>query len=183
MFNGKEWIPRPPYPQYLGDKYPGGVCVVSLSPTQSMLVGGQPTYNDAWIFDWNAKEWTETAPLNEGRSFAGCVSLGDQGVLVVGGFNQGNGGHIWAVELYDPVKGTWLRQPDLPRNINPFAPIVFNYNSQLYALFAGEDCIYKRNDQNGEWSMLVGAKLPELFEGYKNDKAIMVPHDFVPSCI
>ena len=170
VYTGTNWKPGPALP---GDKYPIGSCVVNLNTTHTFLIGGgypTPT-NDAWLYNWNSEAWTRTGSLIQGRRVHGCVSLGDQGILVAGGYD---GSEVHTVELYDPGQGTWSSQPDLPRYIDPRYPILLSWDDQVLALFYGEDQIYEwRSEENGEWSVLDGGYLPESFGGW--DKAVLVP--------
>ena len=170
------WLPGPALP---GDEYPVWSCVVNLNATHTLLIGGgypTPT-TDTWIYDWSSQTWTRTGSLITGRYGHGCVSL-NQGILVAGGWEGSDvytGGSVYTVELYNPALGTWSSQPDLPRDINPTYPILLNWEDQVLALFWGKDQIYKRSEENGEWSVLAGVHLPVNFSGYHYDKAVLVP--------
>jgi len=170
VYTGTAWIPGPALP---GDEYLVGSCVVNLNTTHTLLIGGSPVFRDVWLYDWSSQAWTRTGSLIQGREFHGCVSLGDLGILVVGGL--GGGDYVYAVELYDPAQGTWSSQPDLPADINPVVPLLLNSDDQVLALFRVEDQIYQRSEENGEWSVLDGGRLPGSFQGYHNDKAVLVP--------
>jgi len=170
LFAGS-WLPGPALP---GDEYPANSCVVNLNATHTLLIGGgypTPT-TDTWIYDWSSQTWTRTGSLITGRRDHGCVSL-NQGILVAGGYDGSD--DVYTVELYNPALGTWSSQPDLPRDIYPYDPILLNWEDQVLALFYGEDQIYKRSEENGEWSVLAGVHLPEYFSGYHYDKAVLVP--------
>ena len=173
IFTGEEWIPGPALP---GDgNYPAWSCVVNLNTTHTMLVGGRQGsnyLNDAWLYDWRSQQWTRTGSLNQARYYHGCVSLDDQGVLAIGGWD---GSYVFTVEKYDPALGTWSLQPNLPQNIDPYYPIILNHNNQILGLFYGEDQIYQRSEENGEWSVLQGVQLPSSFDNYRHDKAVLVP--------
>merc|ERR1740119_21051 len=141
--------------------------------THTLLIGGgyPTTTTDTWIYDWSSQTWTRTGSLITGRRYHGCVSL-NQGILVAGGYD---GSDVYTVELYNPALGTWSSQPDLPRDIDPQFPILLNWEDQVLALSQGEDQIYKRSEENGEWSVLAGVHLPGSFDGYFYDKAVLVP--------
>ena len=172
IYNGTNWKPGPTLP---GGKYPGMSCVVNLNTTHTFLIGGgYPTStNDAWLYNWSSETWTRTGSLIQGRRVHGCVSLGGQGILVAGGYD---GNEVYTVELYDPAQGTWSPQPDLPQYIDPRYPILLNWDEQVLALFYGEDQIYQRSEENGEWSVLDGGRLPESYRGW--DRAVLVPSNW-----
>ena len=163
------WIPGPTFP---GDEYPALPCLVNLNTTHTMMIGGYPARRDAWLYNWRTQEWTRTGSLIQGRRHHGCLSLDDKGVLVVGG---GYGRNVYTVELYNPAQGTWSSQPNLPRYIDPIAPILFNWNAQVLALFRGKDRIYKQSKDDGKWREFNVGRLPKLFGGLPLDKAVLVP--------
>ena len=45
------------------------------------------------------------------------------------------------------------------------------------------NAVYKRSVETGEWSRLLGPRLPEQFGGSAKDKAVLVPEDFAPACV
>ena len=109
------------------------------------------------------------------------MSLGDQGVLVVGGYKGGkvDGSRVYTAELYKPIQGTWSPQPDLPQDIMPLFPILLNVDDVVLALFDLNDQIYQRSKENGKWSVLEGVQLPNNVNapgGYWDDKAAIVPY-------
>ena len=171
VYTSSNWKPGPALPV---EDYPPYSCVANLNTTHTSFIGGgypTPT-NDAWLYDWSSQAWTRTGLLIEGRQAHGCVGLGGQGILVVGGWD----GHlVYTVELYDPAKGTWSSQQDLPQEINPDSPILLNWDGQVLALFKQSDQIYKQSEENGEWSVLGGIRLPSTSDGYYYDKAVLVP--------
>ena len=184
VYNGKAWIPGPTLP---GVEYPWS-CVVSLNTTHTFLIGGGVLYTlttDAWLYDWTSQAWTRTGTFIKRRSAHNCVSLGGQGILVVGGYGfDGYNSYgftpdnwIYTVELFDPDRGTWSFQPDIPRDIKPGVPILLNWDDQVLALFDKENQIYKRSEENGEWSVLGVVRLPSDFGGYY-DKAVLVPDNW-----
>ena len=173
VYTGTAWIPGPALP---GDEYPSYSCVVNLNTTHTLLIGGgYPVRRDTWLYDWSSQAWTRTSSLIQGRYGHRCVSLGDLGILVVGGWD---GGAVYTVELYDPAQGTWSSQPDLPADSNPVDPLLLNWDDQVLALFRDEDQIYQRSEGNGEWSVLQGVQLPETFKEYRFDKAVLVPENW-----
>ena len=92
-----------------------------------------------------------------------------------------DGGSANSVELYNPISGTWSQQPDLKR-ANTWGPILLNYAGSVIALIRDEDQISQRNN-DGQWSEIKGVLLPHKFRNYGFDKAIMVPENFVPTCM
>ena len=175
------WLPGPGLPTGVYSPY---ACVVNLNSTHSFHIGGIDTHhypnptNKAWLYDWNTRQWTETGSLRYGKCGHGCASLGGgRGVLSLGGLDNSNYAS-YSVELYDPAQGAWSTQPDLPKGLLPYYPLLLNWEGQVLALFYGEDHIYKRSEENGEWSLLEGIQLPQTFLGYKNDKAVLVPNNF-----
>ena len=172
VYTGNAWIPGPALPE---DVHLWYSCVVNLNSTHTFLLGGgDPGRNDVWLYDWSSQAWTRTGSPNQGRYWPGCVTLGDLGILVAGGKYDGSD-NVYTVELYDPVQGTWSPQPDLPRDIGSLYPILLNWDDQVLALFQGEDQIYQRSEETGEWSVLDGGRLPGSFQGHNNDKAVLVP--------
>ena len=169
VYTGSNWKPGPALP---GDEYPVWSCVVNLNTTHTLLIGGgfpAPT-NDAWLYDWTSQAWTRTGSLIQGRRDHGCVNLDGERILVAGGYD---GSFIYSVEIYDATQGTWSSQPDLPRDITPLYPLLLNWDGQVLALFYGENHIYQRSEETGEWSVLQGVQLPKFLWSY--DKAILVP--------
>ena len=100
-------------------------------------------------------------------------SLDRERILVAGGHDGRD--NSYTVEIYNITQGTWSSQPDLPQDFYPLYPLLLNWDGQVLALFKGEDQIYQRSEENGEWSVLKGLQLPEAFDGYKDGKAILVP--------
>ena len=177
IFTGQNWIPGPTLP---GVDHPKGSCVVNLNSTHTMVIGGDPARKDAWLYGWSTKEWTRTGSLIQGRWAHGCVNLGDQGVLVAGGYkgSKVDGCEVYTAELYNPTQGTWSNQPDLPQDIMPLFPILLNYDNVVLALFNQNDQIFTCSMGNGEWSVLKGVQLPNNVNvrgGYWDDKAAIVP--------
>jgi len=170
VFTGAAWIPGPALPEY---KFHDSTCVVNLNTTHTLLIGGgYPTRRDTWLYDWSSQAWTKTGSLIQARYQHGCVSLGDLGILVVGGRDEKA---VYTAELYNPVQGTWSSQPDLPRDIDPYGPLLLNWDDQVLALFENEDQIYQRSEETGEWSVLDGVRLPDRFQGDYWHKAVLVP--------
>jgi len=198
IFTGEKWIPGPGLPDGLEisdssayhhtlEQY----CLVNLSPTQTMLIGGNiGTYGrrEVYIYDWNTENWTTGAALVTRLSGHGCVNLGSLGVLAGGGSNGGPDA-VPFVNLYDSVQKSWSRQPDMPSGKNQFypyfhfprSPTLFNWNGTAIGLFGSEDQIYKWNKENGTWSVLEGVQLPVTYDG-RFERAIQVPDDFVKNC-
>ena len=165
VYTGTAWIPGPALPE---DRYPKDSCFVNLNTTHTLLIGGGYHTTNVWLYDWSSQAWTRTGSLIHGRENHACVGLGDLGILAVGGYD------VHTVELYDPSQGTWSSQPDLPADISPLFLILLNWDDQVLALFKGEDQIYQRSEETGEWSVLDGGRLPGRFQGYE-DKAVLVP--------
>ena len=148
---------------------------VTIQPITGCLIGvSYPIRTDVWIYEWISQAWTRTGSLNQGRQQHGCVSLAGKGILVAGGVDTGlKISH--SVEVYDPAKGTWSVQTNLPRDINPMHPVLLNWDDQVLALIDSEDKIYKRSEKTGRWSVLDGGRLPGSFMGNDNEKAVLVP--------
>mgnify|MGYP001280772141 CR=1 FL=1 len=170
VYTGSNWKPGPALP---GDEYPVDSCVVNLNTTHTFLIGGYPGRRDVWLYDWTSQAWTRTGSLIQGRYTHGCVHLDGERILVAGGYDGSD--NVYSVEIYDATQGTWSSQPDLPADINPVVPHLLNWDDQVLALFYGEDQIYQRSEETGEWSVLDGGRLPGSFQGYKYDKAVLVP--------
>ena len=174
IFTGKNWIPGPALPGNIFTKYS---CVVNLNTTHTMIIReSSSTATNAWIYNWITKQWTRTDSLIHARAGQGCVSLGDKGILVAGGYNDFNHG-IYTAEMYDPYKGTWYTQPNLPpRGIEPTYPFLLNWNDQVLALFTGQKQIYKRDNWH-KWRVMEGVRLPSSY-GFVYDKAVLVPENW-----
>ena len=176
IFTGKNWIPGPALPENIFAK---GSCVVNLNTTHTMIIGGgSSTATNAWIYDWITKQWTRTDSLIQARAGQGCLSLGDKGILVAGGHDDVYN-DIYTVEMYDPYKGTWYSQPNLPlQGIDPTYPLLLNWNDlESLALFYRKDQIYKRDWNWHKWSVLEGVRLPVNY-GFVYDKAVLVPENW-----
>ena len=181
VLTGEAWLPGPTLPAGVYSPY---ACVVNLNSTHTFHIGGIDTHhypnpsNKAWLYNWATEQWTETGPLRYGKYGHGCVNLGGtRGVLSLGGLDTSNYAS-YSVQLYDPARGAWSAQPDLPGGLLPYYPLLLNWEGQMLALFYGEDAIYRRSEETGEWSVLEGVQLPHTFLGYKNDKAVLVPNNF-----
>ena len=115
-----------------------------------------------------------------GRRRHGCTSIGGQGVLVIGGSNRTP--TLRLAELFDPVNNIWTAQPDLPTNFsNTNYPTLLNVDGRVIGLFLRDNQIYHRSDNGSDWNVLPGVQLPKEFKRF--DKAVLVPDDFVSSCI
>ena len=156
-----------------------------------MFIGGDLTFSNAYLYDRITGVWTETGTLNTGRFRHSCVNIEGEGVLALGGYQHGvwnkEKGYyetidVFTVELYNPLTGTWSVQPDMPRDINPGHPKLFNDAGSMIALFKNEDKVYKRT-QDGEWKVLEGVQLHQTFGGFDKDKTVLVPDNFISSCI
>ena len=87
--------------------------------------------------------------------------------------------------------GSWSQEPDLPKDIigeHALAPITLNRGNGVgLALFPNRKQIYQYNAEDKQWSVLEGVQLPKPLRGpdgmYGSDKAFLLPHDFVLSCI
>ena len=130
----------------------------------------------SWLYDWTAGAWSESNQLNQGRGYHGCALLEGQGVLVASGWDGSS--YVYSVELYDPETGTWTPQPSLPQDIDPGSPVLLpGHSGTVVALFSGEDEVYQRAE-DGTWSPMEGVVLPETFDGYYADAAVLVPAEF-----
>ena len=170
IYTGEEWIPGPALPT---SQYSIFSCVASLSANQIMITGGKETPKNGFIYDLSTSEWEETSSITNGRYGHGCVSLGEQGVLIAGGYNDER-----SVELYDPVDGSWSTNLDLPQTVDTRWPILLNREGEVLALFYGESVIYRRSKEDGSWSVLEGVELPSEDTGYWPGLAVLVPDDF-----
>jgi len=175
IFTGSNWKPGPALP---GDRY--WSCLVNLNTSHTLLIGSGYSAavgrsgSTAWLYDWSSQAWTRTGSLIQDRVYHGCVALDGERILIAGGYDGSD--VFYSVEIYDPTQGTWSSQPDLPRDINPYYPLLLNWDDQVLALFHDEDQIYQRSEETGEWSVLQGVQLPLTF-GYKN-KAVLVPENW-----
>jgi len=146
-----------------------------------MLVGGLNSESAAWVYSWETEAWTTTGPLQQGRLYHSCVEAAGS-VLVAGGWDAGLA-PVQSVEHYDPVTGIWSYMPDLPESIAaPVALQLLHGEGGPLALFFGLDRVYRQNEE-GEWGALAGIHLPELFDGYDVDKAVLVPETFALGCL
>ena len=177
VFNGEEWIPGPQHPTGRSQQS----CLVQLNSTQSLYTGGDPTFTASWLFDWSTGVWTQSGDLNVERHEHGCAVLEDQKVLVAGGSNHDND-YVFSVELYDPETGEWTPQPSLPRDIVPGSLALFPWYGSVIALSKNTNHVYQRT-MDGNWTAMEGVFLPETFDGYEYDKAVIVPHEFAYGCM
>ena len=188
IFTGDKWIPGPAFPEGHILQTVKGYCLVNLSPTQTMFIGGSTGRygrRETYIYDWNTGNWSEAGSSVDRFSGIGCVNLGSQGVLAAGGGNGGYPDPNYSVNLYDAVQNSWSDKPDLPiptRNF-PFWPTLFNWDGKAIGLFTGVDLdqIYEWNKENGTWSVLEEVQLPKRYNG-RFDRAVQVPDDFVKNC-
>ena len=179
IFDGERWLDGPGLYNQQDDSKTSAEfgCIATLNSSHSLFVGGSQR-TSAWLYDRNEDKWTETGQMKLGRRNLGCIGLGSKGVLVVGGDNQVSG-HLYSVELYDPVTGTWSEQPDRLRTSRP---LLLNWNGIPLALLKDQNNIYQRGD-DGVWLELQGITLPEIFQGNDGDEAILVPEHFIAGCV
>ena len=174
LFTGTEWVSGPIYPT--GGDYFQNSCLAQVNSTHTLLTGG-----GSWLYNWQSDTWTATSPLDHDRYGHGCATLADQGVLVVGGFKSH--GVDYSVELYDAVSDTWSLQPQLPQSLVSYAPILLSEGENILAVFYASSAVYERRGRDGSWTPLPGVRLPQLFDGYNFDKAVLVPDSFALGCI
>ena len=175
IWTGENFIPGPTQPPGVSAIW---ACVAELDATQSMFIGGQPNFADVYIYNWTSGNWTQSTSLLQGKNRQGCIRLGAEGVLAIGGDYFGNDR---SVELFDPFNATWSYQPSLPSNVNPYYPDILKHNTgYIIGLFIGSDQVYYRKN-DGDWSAIEDVTLPEAgteFTGYT-----LVPLNFVPACM
>ena len=148
IWTGEEFISGPTQPPGVDAIW---ACVAELDASQSMFIGGQPNSSDVYIYNWDSDTWTQSTPLLKGKNRQGCISLGDKGVLAIGGDYYGND---HTVELFDPFTETWSYQPRIPNNVNPYYPTILKHNTgHVIALFTGSDQVYYRA-KDGDWSAI-----------------------------
>ena len=144
-------------------------CVAELDASQSMFIGGYPNSSDVYTYNWDSQTWRQTTSLLQGQDRLGCISLGDKGVLAIGG-NEDR-----SVELFDPFNETWSYQPSLPSNVYPYYPTILKHNTgQIIGLFGGRLVYYRT--ENGDW------KANEKVFNYEIGQTL-VPGNFVPACL
>ena len=165
-----------------------------MNNSHVMLIGIdiEATFLDqrSWILDITSGKWTAIEPMIQGRLMHGCLSISNNGGVLVFGGHDGYSLR-WSVQQYHPETGSWSQEPDLPKDIigeHALAPITLNRGHGVgLALFPDSKQIYQYNAEDKQWSVLEGAQLPKPLRGpdgmYGSDKAFLVPHDFVLSCI
>jgi len=177
VYSTAGWATGPTLPFDFSDMY----CVVQLNTSHSLVAGGDPSWSETWLYNWDTELWTQSGSLNAGRYRHACIVLeGGQGVLMVGGLDE-DYEPTYVVELYDPTTGSWAEQPSLSEDIIGDRPTLLNWQGAVIGVFEG-DQVFRRGD-NGDWTPLEGVRLPEMFEGYKNDKAVLVPDAFAAGCM
>ena len=150
IWTGEEFIPGPTQPSEVNVIW---ACVAELDASQSMFIGGLTPAGrsspDAYIYNWDSDTWTQTTSLLQGKNRQGCISLGDKGVLAIGGdFNDRT------VELFDPFNETWSNQQSLPSNVDPNYPTILKHKTgHVIGLFTGSDQVYYRA-KDGDWSAI-----------------------------
>ena len=130
-------------------------CVVTLSPTEIMVIGGNTGVEDGletqktFILS-ESLVWTEGPPLSKPRQGHSCGrinSIFDSGrkrVIVVGGKNAQ--GYLKEVEVFDEDLKTWQLGPELPFGISQ-AGLVEDRNGGI-VLVGGDIGVGLRHQRN-----------------------------------
>jgi hypothetical protein len=109
-----------------------------LADGQVLVAGGvqgsghNPGLQSAEIYNPLLGQFSPTGSLNQGRSSAGAVLLGNGQVLVIGGISSGI--FLTSAELFDPAAGAFTYTGSLS-NMHQHIPAIFLNNSKV--LFAG----------------------------------------------
>ncbi|MFA6029572.1 MAG: kelch repeat-containing protein [Elusimicrobiota bacterium] len=88
---------------------PDGKVLVAGGDNPSMMMPGMPMpvfQASAELYDPVAGTWTPTGAMANSRAYHSATTLGDDKVLVVGGYSNG-------AELYDPASGVWSPAPSM----------------------------------------------------------------------
>ena len=180
LFTGTDWVPGPAHPP---NGFPGYYCVATLNDTHSLLTGGYLTWTDSWLYNWETNELTNTAPLNQGRTFHGCAALEGRGALVAGGtFTDGNGTfNVTSVEFFDSATERWSLEPALGLFDRAAGTTLLTADQTVLALLPGSDQVFQL-DRDFYWTPLQGVRLPAPFNGYSWTKAVLVPDNFALGC-
>ena len=167
IWTGEKFIPGPTLPSGVRA---GDACVAELDASQSMLIGGNPNSSDVYIYNWDSQTWRQTTSLQQGRDRLGCISLGDKGVLAIGGNED------LSVELFDPFNETWSYQPSLPSDVYYGYSIILKHNTgHIIGLFQDTQNTYYRT-KDGDWNVI-----ENVYNG--GDGRTLVPGNFVPACL
>lgn len=108
-----------------------------LDDGRVIVVGGKKSprekfrqLSDVEIYDPNTKNWSDAAPLVEGRWGPSVTRLDNGEVLVVGGM-YGRVGRRKSAEIFDPVRGTWRDAGQLSKARNGHRAILLKDGSVL----------------------------------------------------
>ena len=139
-------------------------CVVSLSDTEIMLIGGAG--NDQGV--WNEVHkltigtgWEALAPMGTAR-VGGCAVLeGQEEVISAGGYTSG-----WAVtdtmEIYNVATNVWRYGASLP---SLTAWSFCNHENTVWIVGKEEDQVFKYDGSGQQWIHQTDIKSPGLAVG------------------
>lgn len=85
------WIPGPSIPG-------AGVaqsCAAKLNETAFVVLGGWYDGHQAMVYNLDTKKWTNWTRLTEWVSRQSCVNLGNNKVLMAGGYTKGHNGRLY----------------------------------------------------------------------------------------
>jgi N-acetylneuraminic acid mutarotase len=103
----------------------GGHISARLGDGRVLVAGGinwldatHPVFDSAELFDPGTERWTFTSAMALKRMGALSVELTDGRVMVLGGYEQGDGDHLLrSAELFDPQRGTWTFAAEASREL------------------------------------------------------------------
>lgn len=139
--------------------------VVALPDGRALLTGGRtgeeggPTaYASTYLFDPEARSWSEFGPLNTARTGAASAVLADGRVLVAGGLSIDVAGQrdLDSSEVWDPASGTW----------SPTSPLAgTRLNASAVTLADGRVLVVGGVANNGDEIQLAAAEVFDPVSG------------------
>jgi len=137
-----EWLPGP-------DGWHPISCSMMLDETHTLNVGGGGVWREAFVYDWETKEKTETEQLLNEYDCPGCLSDGKGGGWVIGNSDP-------TLEHYNPETNGWTNLKKAPESFKYGHHSHFFLNAEgnptLILLGDDRENYYVYSLENDEWS-------------------------------
>ena len=101
-------------------------CMVSISSSEAMIIGGQTGDPDhlidvlnTYFYNFDTQKWTSGPVLNVKRVYSGCTVMttlnNEKKIIVTGGFVDSNHPSMTSTEILDLNGDRWVYGPELPK--------------------------------------------------------------------
>lgn len=110
-----------------------GLCATRINATHGFIAGGWgggDYLSDAYLYDFDKKEWSELPKMTEERAGHAC-GLAENGVIVSGGFRWGT--FLSSVEVLSLETVKWKAGPEMPLPIAGAASVQTDEDSFVLA--------------------------------------------------